>query len=298
MAQNAQVRLHVYDATGKISNKSVEQAVVTANNVLKALGTGVFHSAVEVYGREFGYGACFMPGHTGVYESRPGRDLQHTWREVIDVGCTTLSKDEVEQLLWRLEREWMGTDYDLLRRNCSHFTAAFLEALGVDPVPSWIQSLARVGAELDSLSEVAAPHVRSCLRRVRPWESFLELQKPQAGPDLPKRVRSNLEHFWPNYALVSIVFTFLFLLGYPRRLFMVLAAPVAWAILLTGRLPGQVLEKLGVKEGEAKRYAPWLLAVTLALIALLAREALLFCAVLALVHAAAHPAPAAASEAG
>merc|ERR1712224_594494 len=51
--------------------------------------------------------------------------------------------------------QWMSEDYDILRRNCCHFSAALCEELGVGPVPSWVTNLAGVGAALRSSTRLA-----------------------------------------------------------------------------------------------------------------------------------------------
>merc|ERR1719471_570998 len=51
--------------------------------------------------------------------------------------------------------EWMSEDYDILRRNCCHFSAELCKELGVGPLPSWLTSLAGAGAVLRASAHLA-----------------------------------------------------------------------------------------------------------------------------------------------
>jgi len=149
LPRQSRVTLHIYDV-GKDT-----WSVGGANKLLKALGTGAFHTAVEVSGMEWSYGASSEAGTTGVYSSPPGGDGQHQYREAMDLGSTPLSNEEVDEVLQQLKAEWHGADYDLLRRNCCHFCDALCLNLSVGPLPSWVKSLAGAGAALDAAADVA-----------------------------------------------------------------------------------------------------------------------------------------------
>mmetsp|Transcript_35998 Transcript_35998/g.102802 ORF Transcript_35998/g.102802 Transcript_35998/m.102802 type:complete len:154 (-) Transcript_35998:42-503(-) len=149
-----------------------------ANGVFQALGTGLFHVGVEVYGWEWSYG--FTSNGTGVFASRPATCKARSYRQPISMGRTKLSLEEVQILLQGLQREWLGWHYNLLRRNCVHFCEALCRGLVVGPPPRWIASLSaagerlqdaldglgKAGTLLEAAAEVAAarsgvrPHVR------------------------------------------------------------------------------------------------------------------------------------------
>jgi len=266
MAAGATVRLHIYDI-------SKNPTVGKANRLLRGLGTGIFHSSVEVYGNEWGYGGGFVPQATGVYRSKPGADLQHEHREALDLGPTALSREEVDVLLRRLEREWLALEYNLVRHNCSHFTVAFCEELGVGPVPAWITSLASVGEHAESLIEVAVDLGQGLHQQLQSWDRFLSIQRPELGPGCRERAVGNLRDFAANYLLAAGVFLALVLLGRPLRLLLALVAAAGY-LMARRRFPGDaaLCNMLGVAAAFA-----------------MAGEALLFCALLAILHALAHP---------
>eukprot|EP00928_Gymnodinium_smaydae_P025403 TRINITY_DN20234_c0_g1_i1.p1 TRINITY_DN20234_c0_g1~~TRINITY_DN20234_c0_g1_i1.p1 ORF type:complete len:143 (-),score=24.98 TRINITY_DN20234_c0_g1_i1:107-535(-) len=65
------------------------------------------------------------------------------------MGHTELSQDEVQEILEDLCDEWRGIEYDLLRKNCCHFSEEFCRRLGVGPFPTWVLNLANAGAKLE-----------------------------------------------------------------------------------------------------------------------------------------------------
>jgi len=145
----AQVLLNIYDLNGKL---------ITANSVLSAVGTGAFHAAVEVYGKEFSFGAAASIAKAcGIYECEPRSNTQHVFSESIDMGQTLLTEGEVCHLLNLLAPAWSARSYDFLRRNCSHFSDSFCRRLGVGPIPARVMNLAGAGAAVqDGLQQVAS----------------------------------------------------------------------------------------------------------------------------------------------
>merc|ERR1712176_1701399 len=59
-----------------------------------------------------------------------------------------MGKKDVERILHKMAHEWQGCQYDMLRRNCCHFSVERGRKLGVGGLPKWISSLAGVGASI------------------------------------------------------------------------------------------------------------------------------------------------------
>uniref|UniRef100_A0A7S4PVR7 PPPDE domain-containing protein n=1 Tax=Alexandrium monilatum TaxID=311494 RepID=A0A7S4PVR7_9DINO len=121
------VTLRVYDV-GKVP------ALIQANHLLRAVGTGAFHAAVEVFGTEYSYG--YTDEGSGVFGCWPAEAEQvYEFREAIDMGHTSLTEDALMELLGDMSDEWPGDAYDLLRRNCTHFSDALCRRLGLGGIP-------------------------------------------------------------------------------------------------------------------------------------------------------------------
>jgi len=133
------VTLHVYDLAQSPS-------IQTANGILRVVGSGAYHTAIEVYDLEWSYGGCETG--TGVFSCIPGGCGMHHYREAIPLGDIQLSKKDVERILEQMAQQWQGCQYDMLRRNCCHFTVELGKKLGAKELPRWISSLAGVGANI------------------------------------------------------------------------------------------------------------------------------------------------------
>mmetsp|Transcript_124416 Transcript_124416/g.387353 ORF Transcript_124416/g.387353 Transcript_124416/m.387353 type:complete len:244 (+) Transcript_124416:115-846(+) len=137
----APVTLQIYDAGGT-------RMVTNVNTLLRAVGTGAFHTGVEVYGKEWSFGFT-NDGSSGIFACQPRRCKTHAYRESVRLGDTSLSQLQVERMLLELADSWRGVHYDVLRRNCTHFSEELCQKLGVGPVPAWVGNIALAGRTVD-----------------------------------------------------------------------------------------------------------------------------------------------------
>lgn len=143
--QQEQVILHVYDLC--VSGGRINLSVNALNAVLNPLGTGAYHVAIEVYGDEWTYG--HVPGdETGVIHFEPRCCPDHRYRQAVPLGPTSVTAPEFRQMICKLETEWLGNQYDLLRHNCVKFCMELSRLLGVSELPSWVQNLGDTGEAL------------------------------------------------------------------------------------------------------------------------------------------------------
>jgi deubiquitinase DESI2 len=137
------VVLHIYDVPTDDTGRQL-------NGLFRAFGTGAFHAGVEVFGKEWSFGHTERQQNgTGVYWCSPKGCEKHTYREEVLMGYTALTEDQVFQVMQKLQQTWAAKDYDILRRNCCHFSDALCQELGVEGLPFWVTHMANVGAVLD-----------------------------------------------------------------------------------------------------------------------------------------------------
>lgn len=119
---------------------------------------GMFHTGVEVDGLEWFFGS--RPKNTknnaltGVSCVKPRRHPDHHYRQTIELGVTSLDPSGVDATIGQIIKEYLGKDYDLLRRNCCHFAEDLCQRLGVRGIPPWVHRLAQIGASLDEVFSV------------------------------------------------------------------------------------------------------------------------------------------------
>mmetsp|Transcript_38466 Transcript_38466/g.86487 ORF Transcript_38466/g.86487 Transcript_38466/m.86487 type:complete len:241 (+) Transcript_38466:124-846(+) len=149
------VKVHVYSLINDQGNY-----LLTA-----VAGGGVYHSGTEVGGKEYAYGGLTLQELTPAGDPLPHRaDRSGVWVQEplvvppqmsgarykcgIDVGIARLSELELKQKLVKLSRTWKAIDYDVLEKNCNHFTSTLCAVLQVDEPPSWINDLADKGVSM------------------------------------------------------------------------------------------------------------------------------------------------------
>lgn len=138
--RGGEVVLHVYD----FADSGV---IRQANSILHRWGTGAYHVGVEVYGWEWSFGTS---NHgSGVFYCVPANCERKCYREAVRIGKTTLSATEVDNIIRRMEQEWLGVHYDLMRRNCVHFCESLCRRIVKTPnLPKWISTLPVTGAKV------------------------------------------------------------------------------------------------------------------------------------------------------
>ncbi|VDN13189.1 unnamed protein product [Dibothriocephalus latus] len=105
---------------------------------------------------EYCYGGHQFGG-SGIFEMSP-KDTNalgpnYIYRTSIDVGQTDFTYEDVCMILNNMEEEFCGDRYHLLRKNCNHFSHAFIEILCGASLPKWINRLAVRGLQASAFTK-------------------------------------------------------------------------------------------------------------------------------------------------
>lgn len=134
------VILNVYD----IASPDDPALIPNINSWTIFGGVGIFHSGVEIQGREYCYGGHDEPT-TGVFEVPPRNAPDAKFRQAIIMGHCELDQASISQLIDSFSVHWPGNKYNLLARNCNHFASELCQALTGRIAPAWINRLAWMG---------------------------------------------------------------------------------------------------------------------------------------------------------
>jgi hypothetical protein len=147
------------------------------NQYASHVGVGIFHSGVQVYGVEYGYGGHPL-GISGVFEIDP-RDEEalgeenFKFRESIVLGYTDFLEDNVRDLVNSMGDHYKGDQYHLLHKNCNHFCDGLTKTLCGKGIPNWVNRLAYVSS--------CIPFLERCLPKEFLTPNILEDQVRDQG---------------------------------------------------------------------------------------------------------------------
>jgi len=115
-----------------------------------SLGIGIFHSGVEINGREYSYGGHEF-AYSGVFDIVPRSAAGAVFRESISLGTTQLSANEIQQIIDELSDQFTGNSYHPLRRNCNSFSEELCRRLVNKGIPGYVNRLANLGSSLSCI---------------------------------------------------------------------------------------------------------------------------------------------------
>ena len=110
------------------------------NNALSSVGLGLYHSGVEFSGAEYSFSA------QGVSRTAPCLPEFGVLRERLLMGSYHGTKSDFESILNTLRSgEFRPRQYDLVHRNCNHFSDALCVATVGAKIPAWVNRASSIG---------------------------------------------------------------------------------------------------------------------------------------------------------
>ncbi|RPB24034.1 DUF862-domain-containing protein [Terfezia boudieri ATCC MYA-4762] len=137
--QRTRVSINVYDLLppGKLST------------FLWTVGCGLLHTGVVVNDREYAFGGHDKRGVTGVYWMKPRTEPPGgTFRCQVLHGWAYGTEEEINRIILNASDEFLGPTYNLLTRNCNHFTSSLCEKLTGKAAPKYINRAAGIGVTI------------------------------------------------------------------------------------------------------------------------------------------------------
>jgi hypothetical protein len=114
-----------------------------SNRYLHSMGTGFYHTGVEVNGYEYSF------SDAGVMRTKPRLDNFGVLRDHVLMGQFDGAMGEVNQILSSLrEGDFRPGTYNVTTRNCNHFSDAFMMLLLEIHIPNWVNRMANAASSL------------------------------------------------------------------------------------------------------------------------------------------------------
>ena len=172
-------------------------------------GMRALHTGVEIVEcRQQKDGSCkpvgkgyeYAFGSAGVWKQTPKQvpnfeNTQATFRKTVDMGMFTMSRRELKRIIGQIQKEYQGENYDLLMKNCNHFSNDLCIRLVNKPIPEEINRLANstVGAIglLGSMMTTAMGIMESELQASQQESTYMYQQQQMAGNQGPDIVQLN-----------------------------------------------------------------------------------------------------------
>ena len=143
-----------------------------------------------------------MEGTTGVFSCVPKHSPGFEYRTTLDFGSRPLIKrawvrvsDKNQQSVYRevinyvdgrevmkeMAKEYLGPDYDLLRKNCCTFARDASLRLGIreDEIPTWFMNLADAGAATQDVAAMTLRPITSMLSGIEDDESVVDSSREE-----------------------------------------------------------------------------------------------------------------------
>ncbi|KAL9090699.1 MAG: hypothetical protein Q9165_005187 [Trypethelium subeluteriae] len=122
------------------------------SSILWSLGTSLLHSGVVIGDKEYAFGGHDQPGVSGVYWTRPRLEPPGgTFKLEILHGFSYLPVEDIEGIVREVSQKFQGPSYNLLTKNCNHFTSHLCHRLTSRRAPSWLNRAASIGVALPCL---------------------------------------------------------------------------------------------------------------------------------------------------
>lgn len=124
------VYLHIYDLS-------------PINSFLSFFGFGIYHSGLEVYGREYTFA-----GGGGIFDTKPLEVIESEGvplRETIELGEIWHSQKDIDDIIYKLRTQFGPNDYNLVTKNCNNFSSDLCKSLLNKDIPDYVNRLANWG---------------------------------------------------------------------------------------------------------------------------------------------------------
>ncbi|KAI9674815.1 MAG: hypothetical protein M1817_001719 [Caeruleum heppii] len=119
------------------------------SSLLWTFGSSLLHSGVVINDKEYAYGGHDHQGLSGVYWTQPRTEPPGaSFRTELLHGFAMRTDEEITSIIVQVSEDYLGPSYNLLSKNCNHFTNALCQKMTGQPAPAWLNRAAGIGIAL------------------------------------------------------------------------------------------------------------------------------------------------------
>jgi hypothetical protein len=116
---------------------------ISENSLIEKFGIELYHTAIEYDNTEFAFGYLNKADVSGVYDIKPMSFDQGSYVESITLG--NVKRREFFNKLDIIKNSFMGNSYNLLTKNCNHFTKDFVKSILDIDIPFKFKTFLSIG---------------------------------------------------------------------------------------------------------------------------------------------------------
>jgi hypothetical protein len=116
---------------------------IAEDSLIDKMGIAIYHTAIEYDNTEFAFGFLDRAGISGVYDIKPMSFDEGTFIESINLG--RVSRRNFFNKLEQIKLDFMANSYNILTKNCNHFTNDFVKMLFNREIPHKYASFLKIG---------------------------------------------------------------------------------------------------------------------------------------------------------
>ncbi|CAK9004430.1 DeSI-like protein At4g17486 [Durusdinium trenchii] len=185
-SEDPTVIVHAYDLFGHGKGP-----MACMSRTLNSMSTrfGLFHTGVEVFGREWFFGASLEGLFHGVNCTEPKQHPVHRYRTSVALGTCKITAEAFEELMPLIRMKWPAWSYHAISRNCHSFTDFFCKILGFESAP-------RFGLFGSGDAMLVPGGLRAWWGQEEPCGSCASLKTGEAGGHEGSRASSSAYEAW------------------------------------------------------------------------------------------------------
>ena len=152
------------------------------NTVLGSMGLGIYHSGVEINGKEYSFSA------SGVCRTNPKLPEFGEFKESIVIGSFQ-GLDFLNSTVASLAAsDFLPGTYNVVNKNCNNFSNALCVSLCNNPIPTWINRAASIGSSFSAITPTDTSTERDVNKRYSSsgQSKIKEAEQSEEGHDIKK----------------------------------------------------------------------------------------------------------------